>query len=178
MALNKIRVDFQVLRTYDPKMLLLADTSEWSHIFDTPAIVEVTLPGASNPTVEYWEQGKINVLTSKHLGITCGAGCEDELVELPDGIYNIKLKGSPDKFNKERYYMRTEKLRLSLDKVYISFGLNLERANYQSVEKLWNAKLLIEACESHTRQGEIGMAADLYKQAKKIVDGHLECENC
>lgn len=174
--LNKIIVDFQVLKNYDPKILLIADTSQWSNILEKPAIVEITLPGSNAPTVEYWEQQKINVFTSQHLGLTCGAGCEDELVELPDGIYKITLKGSPDKFKKERYYMRTERLELNLDKVYISFGINLEDADYKSVEALWNAEMLIKSCKAHTRREELGMATELYKQAKRIVDQQLNCK--
>lgn len=176
--LNKIDVDFQVLKTHDPRLLILADTSQWSNILDKPAVIEITSPGSNAPSVEYWAQGKINVFNGQHLGIVCGVKCEDNLPDLPDGIYRIVLKGSPDKFYKERYYLRTEKLQLNLDKVYISFGLNLEYADFESVEKIWNVKLLIESAEAHTRKGEMGMASDLYKQAKRIVDSHLNCQDC
>jgi hypothetical protein len=174
--LNKIEIDFQVIKTYDPKKLLIADTSQWSHIYDKPAIIEVTLPGSSNAHVSYIDKkNTILVFNSTLLGITCGAGCEEEQVELPDGIYHIKVKGSPDKFYKERYYMRSERLQLNLDKIYTSLGFDISRQDKETAEVLWTCKLLIEAADASARLGEIAMAADYYKQAKRIVDSKINC---
>jgi len=176
MSLNKINIDFQVLKTYDPKVLVIADTSEWSVIEDKPAIIEITIPGANNPSIHYVDKNKINVYTSALLGINCGAECEEDLIEIPDGIYHIHMKGSPDTFEKERYYLRTEKLQLKLDKAYVALGKDINHADKDVVELLWTCKLLIEAADASTRLGEIAMASDYYKQAKRIIDSYLDCQ--
>lgn len=171
--IKKIEIDFQVIKTYDPKKLIIADASEWSHIIDKPAIIEITLPGSSNAFTNYiTKKNVITVYNSSLLGINCGAACDEDLVELPDGIYHIKMKGSPDTFFKERYYMRSEKLQLQLDKIYTTLGFDIKRQDREIAESLWNCKLLIEAADASTRRGELGMAADYYKSAKRII------ENC
>jgi hypothetical protein len=175
--IQKIEVDFQVLKTYDPKKLLIADTSQWSHIIDKPAIIEITLPGSKNAHVNYIDKkNTILVFNSSLLGINCGAGCEEELLELPDGIYYIKVKGSPDTFFKERYYMRSERLQLNLDKIYTTLGFDINRQDRETAETLWECKLLIEAADASCRRGEIPMAVDYYKSAKRIIDSNLNCE--
>lgn len=175
--MSKINVDFQVLKTYDPKALLIADTSEWAHIINKPTIVEITLPGANNPSIVYWEQGKINVFTSSILGINCGAECGEENIELPDGVYHIVLKGSPDKFQKERYYLKTDKLQLKFDTVYLKkVGLDLNYHEYKDIDNLQNIDLMFKGADASIRKGEIAMAVDYYKQAQKML-GQYECED-
>lgn len=172
--MENVKIKFQVLRTDDPKELLIADTSRWSFIYDKPSIIEITLPGYSNPIVHYFEKDKINNFTSASLGINCGAECEEDLVDLPDGIYYIVVKGSPDTFKAERYYLRTEKLQLSLDLMFIKLGLDINNEESSFVDALLNAKMLIEASHSATRLGNIKKAYEYYKEAKRLVD-NLNC---
>lgn len=172
-----INVDFQVLKTYDPKALLIADTSQWAHIVNKPTIVEITLPGAKNPSVVYWEQGRINVFTSSILGVNCGAECGEQNIELPDGVYHIALKGSPDKFFKERYYLKTDKLQLQFDKVYLkNVGLDLNYHEFDKIDNLQNIDLMLKGADASIRKGEIAMAVDYYKQAKKMIEQY-NCED-
>lgn len=175
MSFNKIKVDFQVINTDDPKVLVIADTSEWGVIKDTPTIIEVTTPGSRNPITNYYDQGEFNILNSATLGINCGAKCKEDLVDLPDGVYKIKVIGSPEKYNKERYYFRNEKLKLRLAEVYIKLGRDIKQGNKQEAEMLWIAELLIKASESATKLGYIGEASDFYMQASKIVKNSLNC---
>jgi hypothetical protein len=39
------------------------------------------------------------------------------MLDLPDGIYDVTIKGSPDTFQKNRQYLRTTKTQLELDKL-------------------------------------------------------------
>lgn len=100
--LGKIRVDFQVITSNDPKILMVADFSEWKHIVGLPAVISITLPGARNPIQHNLIKNKINGFNSNTLGLTCETGCTDpEYQDLPDGIYTICVEGSPNKFSKK-----------------------------------------------------------------------------
>lgn len=175
MEFREINVDFQIIHTDDPKVLVIADTSEWGVIKDKPTIIEVTVPGSRRKVTHYFQQGKINVLNSSSLGINCGAKCLEDLIDLPDGVYKLKLIGSPEKYNKERYYFRSEKLKLELAEVYVSLGRELSQSNSKEAEILWNAQLLIEAIDAATKLGYIGEASDYYMQAKKLINNFNKC---
>lgn len=175
MNFNKINVDFQVINTDDPKVLVIADTSEWSVIKDKPTIIEVTTPGSRRHITNYFSQGDFNILNSSTLGINCGAECEEDLVELPDGVYKIKVIGSPEKFYKERYYFRNNNLKLKLAELYVKLGRDIEEGNKKEAEILWNAHLLLQASDFSTMLGHIGEASDFYRQAEKMIESYINC---
>src|SRR5690606_17175136 len=96
-----IKIDFLVQSS--PYKLYVWDFSSWGLIEGKPSIVEITLPGYEQPITKFFDKNKLNTYNSNLLD----SGCETEdcLTTLTDGIYKIKVIGSPDKFSSESYYL-------------------------------------------------------------------------
>ncbi len=83
--IGKINIDFQIVESHDPKILMIADFSEWAHIVNEPCVVSITMPGAANPIQYNFVKHNINGFNSNTLGITCSTGCDDpDYLDLPD----------------------------------------------------------------------------------------------
>lgn len=176
MITDKINIDFQVLNTNDPTLLSIADYSVWGQLLNKPSIIEVLLPGESIPRIEYFNQGQVNVFTSINLGLNCINDCgEVDRINLPDGIYTITLKGSPDTFNMTRKYLRTEIIQLELDKLYINLNLLCERKDEGKINKLTDIDLLLKAAASNVRHDNICEAQELFLKAQELIDKTKNC---
>ena len=175
---GKINIDFQILKTYDPKTLLIADSSDWKHIEDKTSLLQITLPGAKTPTQLFFDKGKINIVNSSILGITPKACDVSELRELPDGIYTIKVIGSPDYFNKERLYLRTERLQLEVDKLYLALGIDFDPELKPLRDRLFNIQAMINAAEASIRHGDVSKTSLYFNEAKKLVEDYTDCIDC
>lgn len=174
--IGKIHIDFQVLKTHDPKVLLLADTSDWKHIIDTTSVIEITMPGGTIARNLYWDKQKINIFNSSILGITPKACKQEDLRDLPDGIYKILLKGSPDSFNKERYYLRTERLQLEVDKYYVSLGMDYKDEGCTKRDKVYKIDFMIAAAEAATRMTDLSRAGKYYQEAQRLLENLSKCK--
>lgn len=166
--MQDIKIDFQVLDTYDPFTFSVADYSNWAHIVDKPAIIEITLPGCSDVVTHYFQKGSINIFNSLNLGLNC-SDCGDELVELDDGIYELTLKGSPDSFNKTRKFLRTVCTELELDKLFINTNLLCDN-NSGLIEKLFEIKFYLEAAKSNVRYDNICQSQELLFKAQEMIE--------
>ena len=97
------------------------------------------------------------------------------MIPIPDGIYHIKIKGSPDTFNYESYISFDSNLQLEIDKAYSSLGLDIEAEDEIRVNSLWNMKMLLEASRSSIREGKIKKTQEYYKEAKRLVEAFKNC---
>ena len=95
---------------------------------------------------KYFDKHKTNIFNSNILGANC-LDCEN--APLQDGIYIVKVTGSPSTFFKEAKYLKTDALQMEIDKIYIdSFG----------------------DAERETRM--------MYEQAEKMVEKLKNCKSC
>jgi hypothetical protein len=173
MAVENINIDFEVLKTGNPDKLIICDTSTWAHIENKPAIIEITLPTGKMITHQ-WGKKENNVFNTSNLYLSP----TNTFKHLPDGVYKITLKGSPNTFNKTKDYIRTEKLQLEIDTLYI-----LEGDNYQSISEsvkhiCKSADYMLNASESAMRLGEKKKAYQYYNEAKNIVEEFNKCKEC
>lgn len=180
MKLERINIDFQVLKTRYPKVLSIADYSTWGVTESKPSIIEIILPGESKPVVEYFDKRKINIFNSINLNINCPTGdCfDEEYIDLPDGIYEITLKASPDKFYKTRKHLRTELTELDLDKMYINLNLICKNKDEDLADKLTNIDLLLRAAEANVRYDNICKAQELFFKAQELINKTKNCSGC
>ena len=111
----KIDIDFSIHSS--PFYLKVVDLSVWGLIESKTAIVEIVLPGYEGPEVKFFDKHKLNVFNSNLLGTSCD-GCK-ELTTLPDGIYKITVKGSPSKYSKSLYFLKTDLFDMEVDKILI-----------------------------------------------------------
>lgn len=175
MACNTPEILFDVIDTYDSRVLRIADISDWEHLTDEPTYVDITTPGKETPVTLYFAKEKINYYNSNLLAITC-ADCTDGLNTLPDGIYKIKLyvcEGT--KFCNQKYYLRTVKTKLRLDKILINLHIDCCLPNEKLLKKYMEIDLLLDAAHAHTRDGNIESAACAYEKAIDLLE---DFENC
>ena len=171
-----INIDFNI--TSDPYWIRISDYSVWGVIEEQPSIVEITLPGYGNPITKFYDKSKTNGLNSVVLGINCYTGdCPDvELITLPDGIYKIVVKGSPSKYKKERYYLKTDLFDMELDKIIIS---SIESGKYMDIEpELVELGMYLAGAHANLRFDRIKESGALFAQARKQVDKLINCKNC
>ena len=174
-----IDINFQLIDTKDPKWLNIADYSTWGMIENKPAIIEVTLPGFKNPVTNYFKMNQINAFNSLHLGINCVDSCGNyEKADLPDGVYEITVKGSPDSYNFSRKVLRTTLLELQLDKAYVNAVSSCSNVNQDLLNRIDKVEAILSAAHSNVVYDNICEAQELYKEAKRLTDNLKECDIC
>lgn len=175
--MNNIHLDFEVIGSYNPKTLRVADQSDWGILADRPAIIEITPPGAEEPFVYYLGKNQLNVFNSKTLGVNPGTPYND-FVDIPDGIYDITIKGSPSSYSFNRKYLKTDSIRLNIDKVWARAGVLCDEEDDDVIEKLKEIEFVLAVAESNMRLGNFDTVQQLYDKALHLIDIINNCEYC
>lgn len=179
MELGKINIDFQVLESGDPNILMIADFSSWLHIENQPSVISITLPGSSIPVRHNFVKNNINGFNSNTLNITCSYNCDNpDYVPLPDGIYEILLEASPNTFNQKRYYLKLDNTRLELDKQLVRLGLDFDINSEERVNHIQLIDFLLLAASANTRLGDIPKASEHFTEALRLLEKYKDCKNC
>lgn len=177
--IGEIRIDFQVVDSGDPKLLLVQDFSKWRVIEDMPSYIEITLPGSKKPIIVPFEKHAVNGFNSLSLGISCHVDCEENLQDLPDGIYEFCVRGGDEgSYKKHRYYLKKDRLQTELDKAWIRLGID-----YDIKDEIYRNRLLyiegyLRAASAATRLGKIPKAHDFYMLAEETIRRYVNCKNC
>lgn len=171
---EKIHIDFQLFSTGDPKLLVIVDTSIWSFIEDKPSIIEIQVPGKEETLTYSFLKGKNNVFNTSSLYLSPIGVFND----LPDGLYKISIKGSPDSFCKHRDVLKTDKVRLELYKIYADLGLDINNLDEAVYKKIREIKLLIEGAEALVSIGKTYRGVKLLRTAMKKVEDYNNCKDC
>lgn len=171
---DKINIDFQFFSTGDPKLLVIVDTSIWSYIEEKPAIIEIIPPGTKQEIVYSFLKGRTNIFNTSNLHLSPIGVYND----LPDGLYKITVKGSPDSFCKSRDILKTDKTRLGLYNMYISLGLDNNSVDKEVLKRIQEVKLLIEAAEASVSLGYSRKGEKLLKRASDRLKKYEECKEC
>lgn len=167
---SRIDIDFDIVSSL--YYLKIIDMSCWGIIEDRPAVIEITMPGYTHPIKKYFPK-EDTIYDAYSLHMTCDDDCEK--VELPDGIYNVVIKGSPSTYTKEYDYLKADQLVRDLDKGLIK---HLNSGCMECGKKdVLEAKFLLEVARTYIRSGMVKQASDYYKMSRKIAD-RLNCKNC
>ena len=172
-----IDIKFQVLKNNDPSNIVVLDMSQWGQVEDKPAIIEITLPGFSTPVVHYFNKRSVNYFNSINLGLSC-EGCGDEEVELPDGVYTITVKASPDKFQNTLSYLKTDKARRKLDEIYMKIDFCNNEINSELISRIKKIDLYIKAAEANIRYDNVCEAQELFFKAQEDIKKLQNCKTC
>lgn len=170
-------VDFTVEDDCNLNSLAVSDYSIWGQLEGKPTIIEITLPASKTCVTHYFNQGERNVFNSISLEINCLTDCEPEYLPLPDGVYTITIKGSPDSFQKTKRVLRTQKTKQKLDLAFVNtdFGCN---ENKQLLSQLLEVKLLLEAAKSNVRLDNDCKAQELLLKAQEQLEKLKGCNTC
>lgn len=178
---GKIKIDFYVFSEYAPEVLLVGDNSNWLHIEDSPAIIEITLPGATKPLIYTYLKNGVNSFNSHNLKVTCLKGdcTEEEFGPLPDGIYTITVKGSHSpEFYKTKYHLKTDRLQQVIDKNLIDLGFHFDKEKIKLRDEILNVKVLLMQAEAYIRMQELSKAKQFYDLAKEEIERIDRCKDC
>lgn len=175
--LGKIALNFQVEDTGDPELIIVKDFSKWRVIENLPSYIEVTLPGARKPVVLPYEKNATNAFNSLSLGITCHVDCEENISDLPDGIYEFLLRGGKDGLHQfHRYYLKKDTLQTALDKAWFELGVEYIKKEEDSIKRLIFIEGYLRAASSSTRLGHIKEASDYFKMAESELREYYNCK--
>lgn len=177
MSIKKINIKFQVLNNNDAKNIVVLDTSEWAHIENKPSIIEISLPGNSDYITRYLSKNAVNYFNSEDLGISCN-GCESEELDLPDGVYTITIKGSPDNFQSTINYLKTDKARFELDSLFLKINFCNKDVDSDLVKQIHKIDLYIRSAEANVRRGNICEAQELFFKAQDDIKKLQKCKTC
>lgn len=177
---GKPNLNYSILSDNDLYQIMLIDLSDWKILESAPAVLKIVMPGSKNEIIQTWAKNRVNIINSSNIGIICPDECTDnpKQVELPDGIYQFILEGSPTSYNKKRYYFRYNNLQLQLDKIYIKANIEYTISDKELREDLMNIHFMLEAAEAHTRNGDFVRADKCFCEAVKLVERRSECKNC
>jgi hypothetical protein len=162
---------FDILDTYDKRILRIADISEWKHLVSEESFIDIEVPARTSVTTQRFQKESINIFNSNNLEIT-----SDDLQELPDGIYKFTIyvcKG--DKFSYSAYYLRTVDTLLRLDQILIDLKLHCCIPDDKLLNKYSEIELLIKGAHAHLRDGDVNQASCLYEKALDLLEGLEEC---
>jgi hypothetical protein len=166
---GNVVLDFQVIPTYDPQVILVADQSQWSAMYHREALIEVVLPGHDMPKTLYWAKEKVNTFNSFVLGTSCVEDCKPVFTDLPDGVYSFTLKAS-DGSEKQRSYLKTDLIRLKIDRLYMDHALGCGEMDKAKMDNIRRAEFYLAAAAAHMRTGNILKSNDLYCMANKMAE--------
>ncbi len=172
---EKVNIDFHILDVLDPNYFLVVDNSEWGGIIYKPSIIEVTTPEFETPVTHNYLKNGTNQFNSLSLGLVCDS-CK-ELTEIPDGVYTVTVKGSPDKYQKTKNYLRTVKLQLELDELLIKNVSSCSEVSDSLVKKINKIDKLVRAAKANLRYGNTCEASAMFLEASKQVEKMKKCKS-
>jgi len=175
--LTQVIIDFIVFTVYDPKVLMVSDNSNWLHIENEPAIIEITFPGSTKALVFNFQKGAVNSFNSNNLQLTCLTGnCDDEtFIDLPDGIYTITVKGSPDTFQATKYHLKTDRFQIKMDQILVQIGMDYDPKIADQRKRFADVEFLKKIAEAHIRREDVGRAKTFFDQAQSELDRLTDC---
>lgn len=177
--MSDIMLSFQVLETRDPKVLQVLDESKWGILADRKAIIEITVPGREEPVTFFVGKNMVNTFTSLTLGLNCMDYDKGiEYIDLPDGIYDIRITGSPSSYTFSRKYLRTDVIRREVDRLWIMADVLCESRDEQLIGKITEIEYLLASAEANVRLGIIKEAHKLLDRVNELVYLAKNCVDC
>lgn len=171
-------LDLLLIETYSTKTLGIADISIYPSGFtiSNPSM-EITVPGYNKVNVTFTPRNA-NVYRSEDLGVFC----DDECVDLPDGIYTVKYSVNPNVTNYvEKSFIRVENIKCRYMSAFLTLDLNKDCAvpmTDNNRRELENIRLLIEGSVAAANTCDEVNSRALYRKADDRLSKLLNNCNC
>lgn len=179
MDIGKININFSIIPTGEPRYLWIGDNSDWRGAENLPAVIEITPPGASTPISHTFQKYKLNIFQSVNLAMSCISICEEQRYEpLPDGIWQLTVKSGYEEIEKTRYYLKTDNIRLELDKIYTKVGLEYSKDDKVFRKDMSDMEFLLRTAEAFAKVGNFYKSQRSFEEVRTILDKYTECKNC
>lgn len=177
--LHNTYINFNVIDTFNCKTMGIVDTSYYNPSMTvTGYTLQVLVPGYDDAVELSYYPSAVTILNSNLLGIT-KVYDYDDMLDLPDGVYTIKLSICPyDQFWKETSFYRTCKLECKYSQALLSLDFSncTDCFSTSKVNKLKEAKIFIEGVKANMTDCNFKKATELYQKADSILDNILNCD--
>ena len=175
-----IQLDFTIFNQVDPKRIYLVDLSNWGVAESKPSYLQIFPPGVEKPFNVNFVKKDFTILNSVNLGLNCvTTGCgKQEFLNLPDGVWEFCLQSGFEDINISKFYLRTDNLRIELDKLYIKSSDIQYNSENSIIKDLLKVEWLINIAHSFTRDGNIVETKRAYEEALKELEKYKVCKNC
>ena len=180
LGVHQNTLDHEILETGNPKTLIFVDSSVYMEEPDRP-LLEVLLPGYNKYLLVNYVAKQVNPFNSGTLGLNRTLSNSD-LIDLPDGIWQIKQKICPYKYIFiVKKHMRVTNLLLKLASVYEHIDLMDCQSKDDKLLQLDLARIhtLIEGAQLVVNK-DSKKAYDNYHLADRMTETLLRkfCKNC
>lgn len=155
--------------TNDPKRIYVADISDWDVIEQYDSFIEILAPGSMTPVTFPFEKGGMSTITAVTLGIQGPNTAVENLVNIPDGIYRIKVYGTPNSYYKEKAFLKADQFQIRYDQILLSTLGNCTVASSYDKELFIEIRVLMLAAMANVRLGNDCEAEKLYNEAYKLL---------
>jgi len=171
-TVGKIHIDFEVFETGNAKILSVADTSDWLYAENKPSYISIKIPGSSKYKTVSFKKWAVNNFNSHNLGISCLKGdCTKETyVNLPDGIYTIKLLSGYEDIEKEKYYLKTDEIDLEIAKSLTQIGFDFTDQTEKQIKPFQKIDQFLSVAKSWTKLGDFVKADRYFQEASSLFD--------
>lgn len=166
------RLNFDIIDTHDFKTLGIVDTSWYNpDITVESATIEILAPGYVYAVSPFFMPKALNVYNSNGVGIT-KASCEEELKDLPDGIWRVKYSICPnDKLYIEKFFLKTDKLRCKYNQAFLNLDLKSEGEDKSGKKmRLDEIEFYIQGAIAASNDQNAKDAQDFYNKADKLLN--------
>ncbi len=180
MSNLSVIINFIIPPTDDPKIICVADASNWGMAEGEPSYLTVLPPGSVNYIILNFVKHSLTFLNSTNLGLSCvtsECSTEQNYEDLDDGIWEICLKSNYEGLDKKRLYLKDSSLRQEIDKLYIRAGIDYDPSS-KVIEALSEVEYLLQVAHAQIRRGDTPTAKKAFDKASKLVDQYKNCKNC
>lgn len=177
------KLDLNIIDTHNFKTIGIADVSIYNNdIAVENVLIEITPPGFKNSVSPFFMAKGLNIYNSNNVGLT-KSSCEEELIDLPDGLWKIKYSICPnDKLFIEKIYLKTDKIQCKFTQAFLTLDLeNLDSDSEKYKRKILdNSEIFLEGAIAASNNKDYKLASNLYKKANKMLGDYLNgsCQIC
>lgn len=166
-------LDFNYFETNNLKTLGIQDGSLYDpSIPIVKPILKIYVPGFTECAIVAYSPNMINILNSNNLGLTSTSSSEN-LVNLPDGIYNIEYSFTPyDNNHISKKFFRISELSDKFEQMVLK-GITPCSDDKSYMDKLKKVEFYIYGVIANTNVCKFKEAITLYNEAEKIIENYL-----
>jgi hypothetical protein len=175
---NSYNIDFFVIDGNDTKSIIILDNSTYLDPPDKP-LLEIILPGFTGYVSIPYRPNNYTILNSDSLDLT--ASCDyTELIDIPDGIYQIKMKICPyEELHNKKCYLKTSSFYKKFQEVLLTADLYEDTYEGSALKNsVVDVDLLMQSALASVQKCDLDNGIRLYTTANKKLNQIVNKLNC
>ena len=99
-------------------------------------------------------------------------------MNLPDGVYTITVKGSPDTYKLTKLWLKTDNTQLELDKLFIAYYNSCGENNKCFKDLIFDIQMLLDGARASVRFSDVCKGQELLYRAQELIERVRRCKKC